>query len=215
MSLSYEPLWRMLEELNISKMEFANRINVSNATLAKFGKNEPVTLTIIDKICDVFNCDVNNIVTHTPSPNVEPLSIDRLIPGTIVKSPCYPLKTSVRTKNTNFPPNNCDCLILKSPLKPSNETNKNFLIAPLLYRTEPETILDIPFNDARINNIKSLNGYIQIGKMGSAFSSSFESIIGKIPIYYIELIDKFLKDIKPLLISYNLGTDALLDRFIQ
>ena len=52
MSLSYEPLWAMLDELDVSKMEFAKIIGMSNATLAKLGKNEPITLTIIDKICN-------------------------------------------------------------------------------------------------------------------------------------------------------------------
>lgn len=213
MSLSYEPLWKMLEELNISKMEFAKKIDVSNATLAKFGKNEPVTLTIIDKICDIFNCDVSNIVTHTPSPQIERFSFDRLIPGTIVVSPCYPLGTKIKTKATNFPPNNCHCVIIKSPFVSSNEEKETFLIAPIICKTDPETILDVPFNDAKINDV-SINGYIQIGKMGSAISSSFEAIVGKMPFFYIEIIDKLLKDIKPILTSYNFATEILLDKYI-
>ena len=62
MSLSYFPLWRMLKDLNVSKMYFAKRVDISNATLAKLGKDEPVALTVIEKICAEFNCDVGNVV---------------------------------------------------------------------------------------------------------------------------------------------------------
>lgn len=62
MSLSYFPLWRMLKDLNVSKMDFAKRVDISNATLAKLGKDEPVALTVIEKICAEFNCDVGNVV---------------------------------------------------------------------------------------------------------------------------------------------------------
>lgn len=64
MSLSYEPLWQMLNNLNISKMEFAKMIGMSNATLAKLSKNEPITLTTVDKICNQFNCPIEYIVKH-------------------------------------------------------------------------------------------------------------------------------------------------------
>ena len=62
MSLSYFPLWRMLKDLNVSKMDFAKRVDISNDTLAKLGKDEPVALTVIEKICAEFNCDVGNVV---------------------------------------------------------------------------------------------------------------------------------------------------------
>lgn len=40
----------MLAEKGISKMEFAKSVEISNATLAKMGKDEAVSLTTIDKI---------------------------------------------------------------------------------------------------------------------------------------------------------------------
>lgn len=213
MSLSYTPLWEMLDELKVSKMEFARKIDISNATLAKFGKNEPVTLTVIDKICDAFNCNIDNIVTHTPSPTKENILEAQLTLGTIVMSPCYPLGTTVRTKSANFPPNNCHCLIIKSHTDPySDEQRYGYLIAPISYKSEPDTILDVPFNHVIIDD-KSYNGYIQIGKMGTTFSSSFERIIGKFPKIYIDELNKLLVKLKPILSSYNLCSEVLLDKY--
>ena len=48
MSFSYKPLWDLLQEENISKMEFASAIDISNTTLAKLSKNEPVNLNVIN-----------------------------------------------------------------------------------------------------------------------------------------------------------------------
>ena len=90
MALSYEPLWQFLNDIHLSKMEFAQRVDISNATLAKIGKNEPITLTIIEKICTEFNCSISNIVVHIPDayPSI-PLNLLKI--GTIVNCQCYPL----------------------------------------------------------------------------------------------------------------------------
>lgn len=47
--LSYKPLFKMLEKRGISKMKFKNDVGISNATLAKFGKGEAVSLTTVEK----------------------------------------------------------------------------------------------------------------------------------------------------------------------
>lgn len=47
--LSYRPLFKMLEQRGISKMKFKNDVGISNATLAKFGKGEAVSLTTVEK----------------------------------------------------------------------------------------------------------------------------------------------------------------------
>lgn len=56
MRLSYDGLWKMLLNLNVTKMEFARNVKISNATLAKLGKDEPVSLTVLMKICEYCNC---------------------------------------------------------------------------------------------------------------------------------------------------------------
>lgn len=209
MSLSYEPLWILLDKLNISKMEFARRIDISNATLAKFGKNEPVTLTIIDKICNEFNCNINDVVIHT-NDNSELIPQDFLYPGVIVSAQCYPINLSVRRMNEkqrNKASVNYPCIIIAK--------NKNdstfFLVAPLNLTRDPETILDIAFSNSIINGV-NMHGFVQISKMGIVRSKNFEKILGKLPPLYIaDTLTPFVKELSPFLISNNLISESFFD----
>ena len=63
MSISYKPLWHQLIERDMRKIEFRDKVGISNTTLAKLGKNEPVSLEIIDKICTKLECAVGKIPT--------------------------------------------------------------------------------------------------------------------------------------------------------
>lgn len=65
MSISYKPLWHQLIERDMRKIEFRDLVGISNTTLAKLGKNEPVSLEIIDKICAKLDCSIQDVVEIT------------------------------------------------------------------------------------------------------------------------------------------------------
>jgi DNA-binding Xre family transcriptional regulator len=46
----------------LKKTELRDKIGISNATLAKLGKNEPVNLKVIDAICQELNCEVEDVL---------------------------------------------------------------------------------------------------------------------------------------------------------
>lgn len=60
--ISYNPLWKTLIDKNMRKMDLVKLIGISNGTLAKLGKNESVSLSIIDKICTALDCDISDVV---------------------------------------------------------------------------------------------------------------------------------------------------------
>lgn len=62
MAISYKPLWHQLLEREIKKMEFRDLVGISNGTLARLGKNEPVSMDVIEKICIALNCKIENVV---------------------------------------------------------------------------------------------------------------------------------------------------------
>ena len=62
---SYKPLWHQLIERNMKKLEFRDFIGMSNSTLAKLGRNEPVSLEIIEKICIKLECRIEDVVEIT------------------------------------------------------------------------------------------------------------------------------------------------------
>ena len=66
MALSYNGLWKLLIDKGIKKMELRDRLSISNSTLAKLGKNEPVALSVLEKICSVLECQIGDIVQYVP-----------------------------------------------------------------------------------------------------------------------------------------------------
>ena len=64
-------------------MEFAKNIGISNATLAKLGKNESVSLTVLMRICEHYNCKIENIVKFVPDTDIIYPDITTLKIGTI------------------------------------------------------------------------------------------------------------------------------------
>jgi DNA-binding Xre family transcriptional regulator len=53
-----------LHKKRIGKVELAKAIDISNGTLAKIGRDEPVSLKIIDDICNFLECGVADVIEH-------------------------------------------------------------------------------------------------------------------------------------------------------
>ena len=48
--------------IEINKGDLCNKAKISKGTMAKMTNNEPVTLTVIEKICDALQCDIGDVV---------------------------------------------------------------------------------------------------------------------------------------------------------
>lgn len=59
---SYNPLWKVLIDKGLKKLEFRDKVQISNSTLAKLGKNEPVSMDVLEKVCLVLDCRIGDIV---------------------------------------------------------------------------------------------------------------------------------------------------------
>lgn len=64
MSFSYNKLWKLLIDKNMTKSDLRKAIGISSSTMAKMGKGENVSLDVIDKICSLLNCKVEDILEH-------------------------------------------------------------------------------------------------------------------------------------------------------
>ncbi|MEG2634332.1 MAG: helix-turn-helix transcriptional regulator [Oscillospiraceae bacterium] len=62
MKISYKPLMRQLLERDMGKMDLLRAANLSTTTLSKLGKNQPVKLEMLMKICTVFHCRIEDVV---------------------------------------------------------------------------------------------------------------------------------------------------------
>ncbi len=65
MKPSYNKLWKLLIDKGINKTQLCEQANISTNAMAKLGKNEPVHLEVIVKICEFLQCNIEDIVEVT------------------------------------------------------------------------------------------------------------------------------------------------------
>lgn len=63
---SYKPLLKLLIDKNMTKTQFREQLGISMATLAKISKNEYISMKVLDDICSLLNCKIEDIVEHQP-----------------------------------------------------------------------------------------------------------------------------------------------------
>ena len=62
MRVSYDRLWKKLIDEKMNKRDLMRRAKVSTNIIAKMGKEEPIALESVAKICAVFHCSVDDIL---------------------------------------------------------------------------------------------------------------------------------------------------------
>ncbi len=65
MQYSYNKLWKLLIDMNMSKTEMRVKSGISTNMLAKMGKQEPVSMEVLAKVCTALNCGMDDIVEFT------------------------------------------------------------------------------------------------------------------------------------------------------
>jgi DNA-binding Xre family transcriptional regulator len=68
--VSYDPLWKKLIDLRMTKTELQDVAGFSKSTLAKMRKNEYVALEVIERICNTLDCDVSDVISVLPAKEV-------------------------------------------------------------------------------------------------------------------------------------------------
>ena len=58
MSVCYDKLWKMLIDKRMNRTVLKDKAGISYNVLAKMGKEEPVSLESLHKICKTLRCDI-------------------------------------------------------------------------------------------------------------------------------------------------------------
>ena len=66
MAVNYNPLWHLLIEKGMKKKDLRELTGISTNTLAKLGKNQDVSTSIIAKICTALECNVEDVMEFVP-----------------------------------------------------------------------------------------------------------------------------------------------------
>lgn len=53
----------MILDKNMKKTDLCEMAGISSSTLAKLGKNEIVSIDVLERICDTLGCDIGDIMS--------------------------------------------------------------------------------------------------------------------------------------------------------
>ena len=66
MAVSYNKLWKLLIDKNINKTQLHEKAKISTNAIAKLGKNETVSLSTLESICNALECPIEEVVEFVP-----------------------------------------------------------------------------------------------------------------------------------------------------
>jgi DNA-binding Xre family transcriptional regulator len=62
MSVSYNPLWKLLIDKKISASDLRKAAEIAPNTMTRMRKEQEVSMAVLGRICDVLNCDYGDII---------------------------------------------------------------------------------------------------------------------------------------------------------
>ena len=64
MSVSYNRLWKLLIDKNMSVAEMRRAADIAPNTVTRMKKDQEVTMSVLEKICAVLDADFRDIVEY-------------------------------------------------------------------------------------------------------------------------------------------------------
>jgi putative transcriptional regulator len=62
MEFSYNKLWKLLIDKNMMKKDLMEQTDITSSTIAKMGKNKPVSMEVLGRICIALSCNIGDVV---------------------------------------------------------------------------------------------------------------------------------------------------------
>ena len=66
MAIRYNKLWKKLIDENMMKVDLRDQAGITTNALAKLGKNEHVSTQVLEKVCKVLHCNIQDIMEFVP-----------------------------------------------------------------------------------------------------------------------------------------------------
>lgn len=67
--MHFEPFWEMMKEQNISQYHLVRYCRLSASQLQRLRHNQSVTTDTISRICELFDCDVSDVMYFSRQPD--------------------------------------------------------------------------------------------------------------------------------------------------
>ena len=66
MAVSYKRLFKLLIDKKMRKKDLCELAGISTSTMSKMGRDEIVSLEVIDRICQKLNCNIEDVLEILP-----------------------------------------------------------------------------------------------------------------------------------------------------
>lgn len=67
--IKYDPLWRTLKEKGISQYQLIKDYGIDKAPLQRLRQNLVVKTLILNRLCQILNCRIEEIMEYVPDDN--------------------------------------------------------------------------------------------------------------------------------------------------
>lgn len=64
MSVSYDPLWKLLIDKKMSASDLRKAAGIAPNTMTRMRKEQEVSIAVLSRICEVLDCDYGDILHH-------------------------------------------------------------------------------------------------------------------------------------------------------
>ena len=64
MAFSYNKMWKLLIDKKMMKKDLLVMTKITSTTMAKLGKDLPVSMDVLARICKALKCNVGDIVDY-------------------------------------------------------------------------------------------------------------------------------------------------------
>ena len=64
--ITYDRLWQTMKQRGVSQYDLYTHYNVNRSQLNRLRHNENVEINTIDKLCNILQCRVEDIMEHFP-----------------------------------------------------------------------------------------------------------------------------------------------------
>ena len=64
--ISYEPLWKTMEQKGITTYALINRYGINPRTIHNLKHNKSITMFTLEKLCLILDCQADEIVQFLP-----------------------------------------------------------------------------------------------------------------------------------------------------
>ena len=68
--IRYDRLWDTMKKRGITQYDLYTRHNINRSQLDRLRKNKNVEVNTIDRLCNILNCWVEEIMEHFPDDNI-------------------------------------------------------------------------------------------------------------------------------------------------